>query len=417
MFGFKHNTDRGSWMQRGRSTAPIAADFGRTSMRLLQLAPGGTDYRCTAAAEIAGSIFEGNGHRMDSASMAERIRETIAGLNFSGQRVIATLPAELFQTDIARLPAMTDKELTESVRFEAIDRFGIDGESSVIGHLRLGGTAGGSNEVLMMAIPREIVNAASEIISSNHTSAFRIEHAALAALRAISRQRSSECADPAESRDFALLHIEDRVATLILLRDGALSFLRAIRGDWAPVGMTIHRRTHSGRTLHGNDTGTISLGSDGGDDTGTAWRWCALAEETLRCLRHVEHSAGGWWPKEIVLTGPAATDPQAAATIESVCGVRSSLAMPIRIIRDPEACIHGNAWVAAVGAACTELPVLLRNIRAATESLPQRGGRTTFGGRTGPRTSANSSIGLDTEPKAVTRHESSTRTSTAGAAA
>lgn len=417
MFGFKHNTDRGSWMQRGRSTAPIAADFGRTSMRLLQLAPGGTDYRCTAAAEIAGSIFEGNGHRMDSASMAERIRETIAGLNFSGQRVIATLPAELFQTDIARLPAMTDKELTESVRFEAIDRFGIDGESSVIGHLRLGGTAGGSNEVLMMAIPREIVNAASEIISSNHTSAFRIEHAALAALRAISRQRSSECADPAESRDFALLHIEDRVATLILLRDGALSFLRAIRGDWAPVGMTIHRRTHSGRTLHGNDTGTISLGSDGGDDTGTAWRWCALAEETLRCLRHVEHSAGGWWPKEIVLTGPAATDPQAAATIESVCGVRSSLAMPIRIIREPEACIHGNAWVAAVGAACTELPVLLRNIRAATESLPQRGGRTTFGGRTGPRTSANSSIGLDTEPKAVTRHESSTRTSTAGAAA
>jgi len=349
--------------------------------------------------------------------MAQRIRETIAGLNFSGQRVIATLPAELFQTDIARLPAMTDKELTESVRFEAIDRFGIDGESSVIGHLRLGGTAGGSNEVLMMAIPREIVNAASEIISSNHTSAFRIEHAALAALRAISRQRSSECADPAESRDFALLHIEDRVATLILLRDGALSFLRAIRGDWAPVGMTIHRRTHSGRTLHGNDTGTISLGSDGGDDTGTAWRWCALAEETLRCLRHVEHSAGGWWPKEIVLTGPAATDPQAAATIESVCGVRSSLAMPIRIIREPEACIHGNAWVAAVGAACTELPVLLRNIRAATESLPQRGGRTTFGGRTGPRTSANSSIGLDTEPKAVTRHESSTRTSTAGAAA
>jgi len=417
MFGFKNNNkDRGSWMQRGRSTAPIAADFGRSSMRLLQLAPGGTDYRCTAAAEIAGSIFEGNGHRMDSASMAERIRETIAGLNFSGQRVIATLPAELFQTDIARLPAMTDKELTESVRFEAIDRFGIDGESSVIGHLRLGGTAGGSNEVLMMAIPREIVNAASEIISSNHTSAFRIEHAALAALRAISRQRSSECADPAESRDFALLHIEDRVATLILLRDGALSFLRAIRGDWAPVGMTIHRRTHSGRTLHGNDTGTISLGSDGGDDTGTAWRWCALAEETLRCLRHVEHSAGGWWPKEIVLTGPAATDPQAAATIESVCGVRSSLAMPIRIIREPEACIHGNAWVAAVGAACTELPVLLRNIRAATESLPQRGGRTTFGGRTGPRTSANSSIGLDTEPKAVTRHESSTRTSTAGAA-
>lgn len=418
MFGFPlTNKVRGSWMQRNRSAAPIAVDFGRSSMRLLQLAAAGTDYQCTAAAEIAGSIFEGNGLRLDSDAMTERIRETIAGLGFAGQRVTATLPADLFQTDIARLPAMTDQELTQSVRFEAIDRFGIDGDNSVIGYIRLGGTAGGSNEVLMMAIPRQTVNAASTVISSNNTSAFRIEHAALAALRVITRQRTSECADPADSRDFAMLHIEDRIATLILLRDGSLSFLRAIRGDWAPVGMTIHRRTHSGRTFHGNDTGSISLTSDSSDDSGTAWRWCALAEETLRCLRHVEHGAGGWYPREIVLTGPAATDPQAAATIESVCGVRSSLAMPIRVIRDPEACVHGNAWVAAIGAACTELPVLLRNVRTPAEPLPQRGGRTLFTGRTSGRSSSSGIISLEPEPKALTRHDTPNRNSTAGAAA
>jgi len=418
MFGLPmFNKGRGGWMQRNRSAAPIAADFGRSSMRLLQLASAGTEYKCTAAAEIAGSIFEGNGLRLDSAAMTQRIHETIVGIGFSGQRVTATLPAELFQTDIARLPAMTDQELTESVRFEAIDRFGIDGDSSVIGHFRLGGTAGGSNEVLMMAIPRQTVNAASAVVSTNDTSAFRIEHAALAALRTITRQRTSECADPAESRDFAMLHLEDRIATLVLLRDGALAFMRAIRGDWAPIGMTIHRRTHTGRTLYGNDTGTISMGSDGADDHGTAWRWCALAEETLRCLRHVEHSAGGWYPKEIVLTGPAATDPQAAATIESVCGVRSSLAMPIRMIRDPEACVHGNAWVAAIGAACSELPALLRNVRAPAEVVPQRSNRTAFGGRTTPRTSASGVITLDPEPKLLTRSESSTRTTAAGAAA
>ena len=122
MFGLPmFNKGRGGWMQRNRSAAPIAADFGRSSMRLLQLASAGTEYKCTAAAEIAGSIFEGNGLRLDSAAMTQRIHETIVGLGFSGQRVTATLPAELFQTDIARLPAMTDQELTESVRFEAID--------------------------------------------------------------------------------------------------------------------------------------------------------------------------------------------------------------------------------------------------------------------------------------------------------
>ena len=58
--------------------------------------------------------------------------------------------------------------------------------------------------------------------------------------------------------------------------------------------------------------------------------------------------------REIVLTGPAATDPQAAATVESVCGVRASLAVPIRMVDEPEACMHGNEWIAAIGSACAE---------------------------------------------------------------
>ena len=91
--------------------------------------------------------------------------------------------------------------------------------------------------------------------------------------------------------------------------------------------------------------------------------------------------------------------------------------MPIRMIRDPEACVHGNAWVAAIGAACSELPALLRNVRAPAEVVPQRSNRTAFGGRTTPRTSASGVITLDPEPKLLTRSESSTRTTAAGAAA
>ena len=91
--------------------------------------------------------------------------------------------------------------------------------------------------------------------------------------------------------------------------------------------------------------------------------------------------------------------------------------MPIRMIRDPEACVHGNAWVAAIGAACSELPVLLRNVRTPTEVVTQRSNRTAFGGRTTPRTSTSATITLEPEPKLLTRHESSSRTTAAGAAA
>ena len=143
MFGFRTGAKaRAGWFARHVGAAPIAVAFGRSSVRLLQLTTAGTAYRCQAAAEIPGVIFEGNGPRFDAESMSARIRQTVAGLGFTGQRVSATLPAELFQVDVARLPAMSDQELAESVRFEAIDRFGIDGDASVIGHLRLGGTAG-----------------------------------------------------------------------------------------------------------------------------------------------------------------------------------------------------------------------------------------------------------------------------------
>lgn len=409
MFGFGNaGKVRGGWFARQRHAAPVAVDFGRSSVRLLQLGPAGTSYRCMAAAEIPGSLLEGNGPRLDADAMSARIRETVRGLGFSGQRTTATLPAELFQTDIAKLPAMDDKELAESVRFEALDRFGLDADSAVIGHLRLGGTSGGGNEVLMLAIHREAVTTASRALASGETAAVRIEHASLAALRAITRQRLSECKDPAAARDYAMIHLEDRVATLVVLREGNVCFLRSIRGEWASAGMTMIRRTRTGRTMAGRGDGVIELENEPGEQGGSAWRWCSLAEESLRCLRHVERAAGGWWPQEIAITGPAAVDPEAAATVESVCGVRTSLCVPIRMIESPEACVHGNAWIAAIGGACADLPALARNPRApdaepAATSLPRTSSGTRVTARTAPRTAAGTgTIALEPEPKPLT---------------
>ena len=409
MFGFGNaGKARGGWFARQRHAAPVAVDFGRSSVRLLQLGAAGTSYRCLAAGEIPGSLLEGNGPRLDAEAMSARIRETVRGLGFSGQRTTATLPAELFQADIARLPAMDDKELAESVRFEALDRFGLEADSAVIGHLRLGGTAGGGNEVLMLAIPREAVTTASRALSTGETAAVRIEHASLAALRAVTRQRLSECEDPAAARDYAMIHLEDRVATLVVLREGNVCFLRSIRGEWASAGMTMIRRTRTGRTMAGRGDGAIELEGDPGEHGGSAWRWCSLAEESLRCLRHVERAAGGWWPQEIAITGPAAVDPEAAATVESVCGVRASLCVPIRVIDSPEACVHGNAWIAAIGGACADLPALARNPRAPEPEpgiapMPRTSAGTRVTGRAAPRTAAGTgTIALEPEPKPLT---------------
>jgi hypothetical protein len=79
--------------------------------------------------------------------------------------------------------------------------------------------------------------------------------------------------------------------------------------------------------------------------------------------------------------------------------VRSSLAVPIRTVEQPEACVHGNAWIAAIGAACAELPALARNVRE-EPSAQAPAQRTRNGARTGIRTAVRTgTIALEPEPK------------------
>lgn len=363
MEGTPHNASTGrrrwSFFRARASSAPIAVDFGQRSLRLLQLMtePAGASYRCASAAELPGWGMAPDGGGPD-ATRAKELQAAFRSLGFAGERVRLTLPASCFQSDVARMPAMPESELSESVAFEAQDRFGIDRATSIVGHLRMAATAGGPSDVLVLALPRTIVDAASTLVSTSTTAAVNVEHAALAALRAVSRQRTAECTEHAEAREFAMIHLEDRVATLVLVRDSAICFFRSIPGEWGAIAMTAQRTriTRAARTAFGAADDAIPV-----EDTGissTAWRWCALAEEALRCLRNVERSTGGWWPSEIVITGPAAGDPQAAATVESVCGVRASMAVPIRMVADAAPCVHGNSWIAAIGAACAELPGL-----------------------------------------------------------
>jgi Tfp pilus assembly PilM family ATPase len=338
-------------------------------MRLLQLGtdPSGTAYRCAAAAELPGWMLTPGEPAQADAARTKELQATMRALGFTGSRLRLTLPAECFQSDVARMPAMPEAELAESVGFEAQDRVGVERARTVIGHLRLGSAGGAPSDVLVLALPRELVESATRLVNSPSAAAVHVEHAALAALRGIARQRTAECADPAEAREFAMIHLEDHLATLVLVRDSAICFFRSIPGEWGAIAMTAHRTrmTRTGRTAIGLAGDADAIPVEPADQGGTAWRWCSLAEEALRCLRNVERANGGWWPSEIVLTGPAAGDPQAAATVENVCGCRASMAVPIRMVADAAPCVHGNGWIAAIGAACAELPAVRATAPAA----------------------------------------------------
>jgi hypothetical protein len=342
-------------------------------VRLLQLSKGDAAYPCVAGAELPGWVLGASAADTGLASggdVTARLHEVVAQCGFSGQACMLALPSEHFQMDTVRLPVMADGELLQSVQFEAADKFAVDSTTSVVGHVRLGAATGGQQDILIMALPRTIVEAAVSPVSAAGLGTMHLEHAAFAALRAVSRQRDFEVADAVEAANYGLIHIEDRVATLIVVREGQPILVRGIVGDWAPANTTMHRTgggtahaTQARRTAHGADEAAIALepdsvGAEGEPHTHPSLRWCSLAEEALRCLRHLERSLNGWLPKRLVVTGPAAWDPQAVASMESVCGVQSELAVPIRMIHSPAPCVHGNPWVATIGSAMAHLPSL-----------------------------------------------------------
>ena len=107
---------RWSFLRGRTSSAPIAVDFGHRSLRLLQLGAdaSGTAYRCAAAAELPGWGLAPDGGGPD-ASRSKELQAAFRSLGFSGERVRLTLPASCFQSDVARMPAMPEAELAESV--------------------------------------------------------------------------------------------------------------------------------------------------------------------------------------------------------------------------------------------------------------------------------------------------------------
>lgn len=355
------------------SAAPIAVDYGRRSIRMLQASRGSHGYACTAAEELPGWVLAANDDENIGNALAESLRKIVSKCGFVGNTCSLVLPAELFQSDTARLPVMSDAELKQSIEFEATDRFGVDKATTSLGYIRLGQPLAGQQDVLIMAAPRTAVDAAVRPARSAGLGAVHLEHAAFAALRTIARQRRAEIVDETEAANFAMVHLEDRIATLVVVHEGTPTMVRSVLGDWAPERMTAARsavrspgqRAQPAAPARVPSSGDTAISIDGEEPQGAPeaqtqanWRWCSLAEETLRCLRHLERTLNGWWPSKLVITGPSACDPQVVASMESVCAVHAELAVPIRLLDNPAPCIHGNRWVATIGTAIAELPAV-----------------------------------------------------------
>jgi hypothetical protein len=320
-----------------RSRATVALDLGTDGLRAVVMEDGPGIRDAVFFRTPAGEQPWGDSARAD-------LMRWVRAHGLPGASVQLVLNARVILADTAVMPAMPDAELSASVRFEAADRWNLDQASSVIRHLRLATGGSVTPPILLLATRQEQLDAAVDLTLHAGLRPTHVECAPLAAARGAVRW------NPAIAEgDVAMLHLDPRVATLMVLRGGELAMFRSIEGEWGRNGP---------RTRHTTADGDIPLEPD---QDHPAWRWTGLAEEVLLLLRNGCTRSN--WPGRMVLTGPCATESELLQTLQGVCGLSVTFAGSDRWVPASQG-LTDESWAAAIGC-LAEAPTTVEARRAA----------------------------------------------------
>ncbi|MSR17584.1 MAG: hypothetical protein EXS00_00185 [Phycisphaerales bacterium] len=331
-------------LNKSRTTlSAIAVDIGRKDLRLLQLDLSAAVPCVRAHATLPCPIFMRDpiSGEPPTAALTATLRALVREGGFSGSKCAVTLPSATFLSDTAELPTVSPGELSATVAWDAVDRFGLDHDTIETGALPMAMSTGNgkSGEFLVMAIRKDSALRATQFLGEVGLDPVRLESAAMASLRAAWRRARRQ--DGVER--FATLYLEDRRAVLCVLSTAGLLFHRSF--TWS-----------SGSDIASVDS-PIPVA---GDREGVrAWRWNSLSEEVLQCLRRLEKRQPGLWPKELLLSGPAATSEGLIEVLSSVCGApcmqfAQDAGIDWSDVSRGEESL--SAWSAALGSALADTP-------------------------------------------------------------
>lgn len=331
-----------------QSRSRIALDYTADRILAAQSSKDAIRPSILAAGGVPCSIFRRDPSLGEAAAPEEGIalRTLLRTCGFKGRECAMTLPASSFLTDLAELPTGSAREVQESAAWEAVARFGIEREELVTRTLPLSAPSlsGSSGHFLILALRTATALYATDVAAAAGLEPVRLEHAALAAVRAIWRR---ERVNPG-SGHVAALHVEDAWATLaVLSRAGLVSFhsFRMQRGtNPAAVGAV---------------PGEAAIPLAGEAESISDFLWHPFAEQVLSYLRHLERQQPGSWPERLLATGPGASRAGLLDAVRSVCGLESHLWCPSReFTLGPLAGDDGNLfpWAAAFGSLLVDVP-------------------------------------------------------------
>jgi type IV pilus assembly protein PilM len=206
----------------------IGLDIGSTSIKLAQIGKtsGGLKVLKLAVQQTP-SLAVKDGTIVDQATVAQEIKDLIKKHNISLKQVVSAVSGQPIVIRTITMPVMTQKELDNSIRYEAERYIPYSvAEANISGHILRNQLPGDDKnmEVLLMAAPKEMINNHQETIiqSGLQVEAIELEPVALPRIMGLT-SKTEEL-----RQTISLINIGAGSTSITIVKDGVLRNSRTI---------------------------------------------------------------------------------------------------------------------------------------------------------------------------------------------
>lgn len=202
----------------------IGLDIGSATIKLVELAPSVAGrYRLVALGQVDTPVTD-DPMAWDKAR-ADAIKSLVKDTKASTKAVAISLPESLVYTRVIEMPALTEPDLTSTIRFQAEQYIPVPLTDVVLKHQVLSmpepGVPGSKMSVLLVAAPNDVLSRYTVLLSNAGLQLAAVETEILAVARSIIGAETSNLIT-------LLVHLGAETTTLAVFKNGLLILAQSI---------------------------------------------------------------------------------------------------------------------------------------------------------------------------------------------
>lgn len=322
-------------------TNPIGVDVGASSVKLLQLRHGRAGTHVLAAARVAFEEPLPDSPEERRRIIGDAVRSALTMAPFHGRTCVSSMLASDLLIRAARLPRLSDEELTKAAHWEAADRFAVELNDIQVDWVRAGEIVQGDDsrdEVILIAARREVVNSHLDALIDCRLLPLAVEIPPAANIRILNRMLRR---DVDRSVVRMIIDVGATETSVVITRGQEIAFLKPIsiggREMTASVAKALDLDPAAAAQLRfqrmtANDTGSRAEIDDRVDRAvfeAVRPQMHDIAQETALCLRYYSVTFRGVRPELVLVVGGDGAEPGLCQVLEETLNISTELGKPL----------------------------------------------------------------------------------------